>query len=68
MRLIGGLEGRELIFEIEGIAFYAMVRILVGTIVEIGLNKRPPENLICLLQDGRRERRGKRRPPVDCTC
>ena len=56
-------EGRELIFEIEGNRFLRhMVRILVGTIVEIGLNKRPPENLICLLQDGRREKAGKTAP------
>ena len=57
------LEGRELIFEIEGNRFLRhMVRILVGTIVEIGLNKRPPDDLVRLLQDGRREEAGKTAP------
>lgn len=56
-------EGREIIFEIEGNRFLRhMVRILVGTIVEIGLKKRPPEELIRLLQNGRREEAGKTAP------
>ena len=56
-------EGHELIFEIEGNRFLRhMVRILVGTIVEIGSNKRSPDNLIRLLQHGRREEAGKTAP------
>ena len=56
-------EGRELIFEIEGNRFLRhMVRILVGTIVEIGSNKRSPEDVVRLLQDGRREDAGKTAP------
>ena len=56
-------EGRELVFEIEGNRFLRhMVRILVGTIVEIGSNKRSPEDLVRLLQDGRREEAGKTAP------
>ena len=56
-------EGREFIFEIEGNRFLRhMVRILVGTIVEIGSNKRSPEDVVHLLQDGRREDAGKTAP------
>ena len=56
-------EGHELIFEIEGNRFLRhMVRILVGTIVEIGSNKRPPNDLVRLLQYGRRKEAGKTAP------
>lgn len=56
-------EGRELIFEIEGNRFLRhMVRILVGTMVEIGLGKRPPEDMDRLLKGGRREEAGKTAP------
>ncbi len=56
-------EGRALTFEIEGNRFLRhMVRILVGTMVEIGLGKRPPEDLAHLLQDGRREAAGRTAP------
>lgn len=44
--------GRELVFEIEGNRFLRhMVRILVGTMVEIGLSRRPVEDLSGLLQE-----------------
>jgi tRNA pseudouridine38-40 synthase len=56
-------EGRELIFEIEGNRFLRhMVRILVGTMFEIGLGKRPPNNLATLLQSGRRTEAGRTAP------
>ena len=56
-------KGRELIFEIEGNRFLRhMVRILVGTMVEIGLGKHPPEHLNHLLERGRREEAGKTAP------
>lgn len=44
--------GRELVFEVEGNRFLRhMVRILVGTMVEIGLGRRPTEDLAGLLQE-----------------
>jgi len=44
--------GRELVFEIEGNRFLRhMVRILVGTMVEIGLSQRPVDDLARLLQE-----------------
>ena len=44
--------GRELVFEIEGNRFLRhMVRILVGTLVEIGLDQRPEEDLSRLLRE-----------------
>lgn len=56
-------EGRALVFEIEGNRFLRhMVRILVGTMVEIGLGKRPPEDLARLLQEGRRQGAGRTAP------
>ncbi len=56
-------EGRELVFEIEGNRFLRhMVRILVGTMVEIGLDKRPADDLARLLQDGRRAQAGRTAP------
>ena len=49
--------GRELVFEIENVLRH-MVRILVGTIVEIGLNKRPPEAWsACSVVEKRQEKR-----------
>lgn len=56
-------QGRELIFEIEGNRFLRhMVRILVGTMAEIGLGQRPPENLAMLLENGVRNEAGRTAP------
>ncbi len=52
-------QGSELIFEIEANRFLRhMVRILVGTLTEIGAGKRPPGDMAALLDCGERSRAG----------
>ncbi|MEE3233581.1 MAG: tRNA pseudouridine(38-40) synthase TruA [Candidatus Latescibacterota bacterium] len=53
----------EWVFEIEGNRFLRhMVRILVGTMVEIGLGKRSPQTISDLLVSGKRENAGRTAP------
>jgi tRNA pseudouridine38-40 synthase len=53
-----------LIFTITATGFLrGMVRSLVGTMVEVGRGKRPPEDLADLLQTGERRRAGPTAPP-----
>ncbi len=53
-----------LIFTITANGFLrGMVRSLVGTMVEVGRGKRPPEDLAELLQTGERRRAGPTAPP-----
>ena len=53
----------EWVFEIEGNRFLRhMVRILVGTIVEIGIGKRSPQTVSDLLISGKREKAGRTAP------
>lgn len=40
-----------------------MVRIISGTLVEVGLGKILPEEITKILQDGKRENAGKTLPP-----
>ena len=40
-----------------------MVRIIVGTLVDVGLGKIEPEGIIDIIKDGKRERAGKTLPP-----
>jgi tRNA pseudouridine38-40 synthase len=40
-----------------------MVRVMVGTLVEIGLGKRPFHDVETLLREGRREKAGRTAPP-----
>ena len=55
--------GRELVFEIEANRFLRhMVRILVGTMVEIGRGTRPPEAIADLLASGDRTAAGATAP------
>lgn len=42
---------------------YNMVRIIVGTLVEVGLGKIKPEKIIDIIQQGKRENAGKTFPP-----
>ena len=59
--LISG--GRELIFEIEADRFLRhMVRILVGTLTEIGAGRRAPEDMAALLDGGKRSGAGVTAP------
>ena len=56
--------GRELVFEIEANRFLRhMVRILVGTLVEIGAGRRPPGSLSTLLDGADRGQAGPTAPP-----
>jgi tRNA pseudouridine38-40 synthase len=49
-----------IIFSIEGNGFlYNMVRIIVGTLIEIGLNKREPEYIEYVIKSKDRRKAGK---------
>ena len=50
--------------ELTGNGFlYNMVRIIAGTLVEVGLGKLEPENITDIIQKGKRENAGKTLPP-----
>lgn len=56
--------GKQLAFRITGNGFmYNMVRIIVGSLVDVGLEKRTKEDLIVALQTGNRKLAGKTMPP-----
>ncbi len=42
---------------------YNMVRILTGTLIEVGIGKRKPEEMIQILEEGNREKAGFTAPP-----
>ncbi len=57
-------ENEKIFIEITGNGFlYNMVRIIVGTLVEVGLGKIKPEKIINIIQQGKRENAGKTFPP-----
>ena len=57
------VQGTELVFEIEGNRFLRhMVRILVGTMVDIGRGTRPAEDIAALLASGERADAGPTAP------
>ena len=57
-------EGEKIIIELEGNGFlYNMVRIIAGTIVEVGLGKIKPEEIPQILESKDRTRAGKTLPP-----
>ena len=57
-------ENEKIFIEITGNGFlYNMVRIIVGTLVEVGLGKIKPEKIIDIIQQGKRENAGKTFPP-----
>jgi tRNA pseudouridine38-40 synthase len=56
--------GEEIHFRIVGDGFLrGMVRALMGTLLEIGLGKRPPQDLAALLNGGDRAAAGPNAPP-----
>ncbi|WP_431801973.1 tRNA pseudouridine(38-40) synthase TruA [Halobacillus andaensis] len=56
--------GDELTFVFKGSGFlYNMVRILVGTLLEVGRGERKPEDLKAIIEAGNREAAGKTAPP-----
>ena len=57
-------ENDRIYIELTGNGFlYNMVRIIVGTLVDVGLGKIEPEEIIDIIKDGKRERAGKTLPP-----
>jgi len=57
-------EDDYLVYTVQGNGFlYKMVRIIVGTMVEIGLGKRLPDTVTELLANGEREKAGITAPP-----
>ena len=57
-------ENEKIFIEITGNGFlYNMVRIIVVTLVEVGLGKIKPEKIIDIIQQGKRENAGKTFPP-----
>ena len=57
-------ENEKIFIEITGNGFlYNMVRIIVGTLVEVGLGKIKPEKIIDIIQQGKRENAVKTFPP-----
>ena len=57
-------ENEKIFIEITGNGFlYNMVRIIVGTLVEVGLGKIKPEKIIYIIQQEKRENAGKTFPP-----
>lgn len=57
-------EGEKIYIELTGNGFlYNMVRIIAGTLVDVGLNKIKPEAIPDIINSGNRQRAGKTLPP-----
>ena len=57
-------DGELLYLDVRGGGFLKnMVRVMVGTLVEIGLQRRPVDDILRLLQGGKREEAGRTAPP-----
>ena len=65
-------EGENVIIQLTGNGFlYNMVRIISGTLVDVGLNKIPVEEIPNIIKEGKREKAGKTLPPnriISCKC
>lgn len=60
----GGLDGVELVFEITGTAFcHQMVRSIVGSLVDVGLGRRRPSDMVAMLRARDRRSAGQVAPP-----
>ncbi|WP_173917932.1 tRNA pseudouridine(38-40) synthase TruA [Halobacillus sp. Marseille-Q1614] len=58
------VHGSELVFIFKGSGFlYNMVRILVGTLLEVGRGERQPEEMLEMIEARNREAAGKTAPP-----
>jgi len=56
--------GDKIYIELTGNGFlYNMVRIIAGTLVEVGLEKIEPEKIEEIIKEGKRENAGKTLPP-----
>ena len=57
-------KGEKIFIELTGNGFlYNMVRIIVGTLVDVGLGKISPEDIPQIIDEGKRENAGKTLPP-----
>jgi tRNA pseudouridine38-40 synthase len=57
-------QGELLHIDVRGAGFLRnMVRVMVGTLVEIGLARRPANDVACLLREGCRQKAGRTAPP-----
>lgn len=57
-------EGERIYIELTGNGFlYNMVRIISGTLVEVGIGKISPEDVSKIIEQGKRENAGKTLPP-----
>ena len=57
-------EGDRIMIELTGNGFlYNMVRIIAGTLVDVGLGKIPPEEIPHIIEQGDRTKAGKTLPP-----
>lgn len=57
-------EGELLRIDVKGRGYLKnMVRVMVGTLMEVGLGRRPAGDIRRLLEDGRREQSGRTAPP-----
>lgn len=57
-------KGEEIVFTFRGSGFlYNMVRILVGTLLEVGRRERPPEDMIAIIEARTRDAAGKTAAP-----
>ena len=57
-------ENEKIFIELTGNGFlYNMVRIIAGTLVDVGLGKIEPEEIPDIIQEGKRENAGKTLPP-----
>ena len=57
-------DGERIIIELTGNGFlYNMVRIISGTLVEVGLNKIKPEDITKIIESKNRQNAGKTMPP-----
>ena len=57
-------EGSRVIIELTGNGFlYNMVRIISGTLIEVGIGKLLPEEIPEIIESGERQRAGKTLPP-----
>lgn len=57
-------EGDRIMIELTGNGFlYNMVRIIAGTLVDVGLGKIPPEEIPQIIEQGDRTKAGKTLPP-----
>ena len=57
-------KGDKIYIEVTGNGFlYNMVRIIAGTLVEVGLGKLEPKDIPEIIKEGKRENAGKTLPP-----